>query len=143
MFNVAKLFDCDKSDEVKCIFFNLLLTAVKPRTKVKAVIEEAGAGRAWYGVQIRRTNTDDSNFNTLKPRLANGFCEFVSEQFKTLGTDVLKATSPLFDLSNWPEDTTELATFGTTEQNVFTKHFHPVQETCKLCISGSSWARMA
>lgn len=81
-----KLFDCDKSDEVKCIFFNLLLTADKPTTKVKAVIEEAGAGRAWHGVQIHRTDTDDSNFNTLKPRLANGFCEFVSEQFKTLGT---------------------------------------------------------
>lgn len=111
---MAKLFDCGISDEVKCIFFNVLLTADKLRTKVKAVIEEAGARRAWHGVQICRTNTDDSNFNTLKPRLANGFCEFVSEQFKTLGTRVQKATSPLFDLSNWPEDTTKLATFGTT-----------------------------
>lgn len=52
---MVKLFDCDKSDEVKCIFFNLLLTADKPTTKVKAVIEEAGAERAWHGVQIRRT----------------------------------------------------------------------------------------
>lgn len=105
-------------------FFNLLLPVNKPRTKVKAVIEEAGPGRTWHGVQIHRTNTDDSNFNTLKSRLASGFCEFVSEQFKTLGTGVLKATSPLFDLSNWPKDT--------TEQNVFMKHSYPLLETQAL-----------
>ncbi|KAJ8391182.1 hypothetical protein AAFF_G00096110 [Aldrovandia affinis] len=81
---------------------------------------------ALVAMQLSRTNADDDTFNALKLRLTNSFCEFVSERFKSLETGVLKATSTLFDLSNWPEDTTDLATFGTAELNAFMEHFHPV-----------------
>ncbi|KAJ8398063.1 hypothetical protein AAFF_G00431400 [Aldrovandia affinis] len=91
-------------------------------------MEEVGAGSIWQGVQLSRTNADD---DALKLRLTNSFCEFVSERLKSLETGVLKATSTPFDLSNWPEDTTDLATFGTAELNAFMEHFHPVLETCE------------
>lgn len=90
-------------------------------------MDEVGAGSTWQGVQISRTNADDNNFKNLKLRLTNRFFEFVSECFKSLETGVLKATSTLFDL--WPEDTTDLATFGTAELNSFMEHFHPILET--------------
>ncbi|KAJ8404082.1 hypothetical protein AAFF_G00344320 [Aldrovandia affinis] len=86
---------------------------------------------ALVAMQLSRTNADDDTFNALKLRLTNSFCEFVSERFKSLETGVLKATSTLFDLSNWPENTTDLATFGTAELNAFMEHFHPVLETCE------------
>jgi len=91
-------------------------------------MDEVGAGSTWQGVQISRTNADDDNFKNLKLRLTNSFCEFVSECFKSLETGVLKATSTIFDLSNWPEDTTDLATIGTAEMNAFMEHFHPMCE---------------
>lgn len=42
----------------------------------------------------------------------------------------MKATSPLFDLSNWPEDTAELATFGNAELNEFMEHFKSFPAAC-------------
>ncbi|KAJ8387984.1 hypothetical protein AAFF_G00147750 [Aldrovandia affinis] len=59
-------------------------------------------------ISILRTNADDDTFNALKLRLTNSFCEFVSRAFQESGDRVLKATSTLFDLSNWPEDTTTI-----------------------------------
>lgn len=94
-------------------------------------MDEVGAGSSWQDVQLSRASADNGAFNALKLRLINSFCEFVSERFNSLETGVLKETSTLFDLSNWPEDTTDLATFGTTELNAFMVHFHPLLDRCE------------
>lgn len=101
-----------------------------PGPRLQRFLAEVGTGSTWQGVDINRTSADDENFNNLKLRLTNWFCEFVSEHFRSLETGVLKAISTLFDLSNWPEDTNALATFGTPELNIIMEHFHPVLEPC-------------
>lgn len=101
-----------------------------PGPRLQRFLAEVGTGSTWQGVDINRTSADDENFNNLKLRLTNWFCEFVSEHFRSLETGVLKAISTLFDLSNWPEDTNALATFGTPELNIIMKHFRSVLEPC-------------
>ncbi|KAK7156938.1 hypothetical protein R3I94_006858 [Phoxinus phoxinus] len=119
------------SDGLQTTSLALVAMQTIPGPRLHQFMDEVGAGSTWQGVQISRTNADDDNFKILKLRLTNSFCEFVSERFKSLETGVLKATSTLFDLSNWPEDTTDLATFGTAEMNAFMEHFHPILETCE------------
>lgn len=102
-----------------------------PGPRLQRFLTEVGTGSTWQGAEINRTSTDDDNFNNIKLRLTNRFCEFVSERFRSLETGVLKAISTLFYLSNWPEDTNALATFGTAELNVIMEHFRPVLEPCK------------
>ncbi|KAJ8412699.1 hypothetical protein AAFF_G00116500 [Aldrovandia affinis] len=119
------------SDGLQTTTLALVAMQTNPGPRLHQFMEEVGTGSIWQGVQLSKTNADDDTFNALKLRLTNSFCEFVSERFKSLETGVLKATSTLFDLSNWPEDTINLATFGTAELNAFMEHFHPVLETCE------------
>ncbi|KAJ8375727.1 hypothetical protein SKAU_G00063070 [Synaphobranchus kaupii] len=119
------------SDGLQTTTLALVAMQTNPGPRLHQFMEEVGAGSIWQGVQLSRTNADDDTFNALKLCLTNSFCEFISERFKSLETGVLKATSTLFDLSNWPEDTTNLTTFGTAELNAFMEHFHPVLETCE------------
>ncbi|KAL2087967.1 hypothetical protein ACEWY4_016795 [Coilia grayii] len=119
------------SDGLKtsCIVFVAMQTNPGPR--LQRFLVEVGTGSTWQGVDINRTKADEENFNNLKLRLTNRFCEFASDRFSSLETGVLKAISTLFDLSNWPKDSNALATFGTPELNIIMEHFRPVLEPCK------------
>lgn len=56
--------------------------------------------------------------------LTNSFSQSMAKHFQNLMPSFLKAISVLFDLSNWPDNRTELATFGTSE------HFHLILMPC-------------
>ena len=62
------------------MFVHVMQTNPGPR--LQRFLTEVGTGSNWQGVEINRTSADDDNFNNLKLRLTNSFCEFASERYK-------------------------------------------------------------
>lgn len=74
---------------------------------------------------------DDDNLHKVKEKRINGFCDYVTTRFGSLDDGVFKAAATMFDLSNWPEDITDLATFGLADLETFVSHFKGILEACE------------
>ncbi|KAJ4947448.1 hypothetical protein JOQ06_009483 [Pogonophryne albipinna] len=119
--------------------YKMFIHLTDPR--LQKVLDDVGPGNTWQNVQLNRRETDNSTFNSLKLRLINDLCRFLSARFGNLETGILKATSTLFDLSNRPEDTAELATFGNAELMEFMEHFQSILAECGDFTSGEAAKR--
>ncbi|KAF3833340.1 hypothetical protein F7725_027005 [Dissostichus mawsoni] len=126
------------SDGLQTTTLSLVAMQTDPGPRLQKVLDEVGPGNTWQNVQLNRRETDNSTFNSLKLRLINDRCRFLSARFGNLETGILKATSTLFDLSNWPEDTAELATFGNAELIEFMEHFQSILAECGDFTSGAA-----
>ncbi|KAJ4946760.1 hypothetical protein JOQ06_008806 [Pogonophryne albipinna] len=117
----------------------LALVAMKtvPGQHLKQFLDEVGPfpGNMYSGVQLDRKQVDDDNLHKVKEKLINGFCDYVTTQFGSLDDGVFKAAATMFDLSNWPEDITDLATFGLADLETFVSHFKGILEACEDFIS--------
>ncbi|KAL7400671.1 hypothetical protein ABVT39_015830 [Epinephelus coioides] len=80
-------------------------------------------GNTLSGVKLNRKQVDDDDFQRVKDKLINDLCDNLTTQFGSLDEGVLKAAATMFDLSNWPEDITDLATFGMADVETFITHF--------------------
>ncbi|XP_071752885.2 zinc finger protein 862-like [Centroberyx gerrardi] len=119
------------SDGLQTTTLSLVAMQTDPGPRLQKVLDEIGPGNTWWqNVQLNRSEMDNSTFNSLKLRLINDLCRFLSARFGNLETGILKATSTLFDLSNWPEDTAELATFGNAELIELMEHFQSILAAC-------------
>nr|XP_033948165.1 zinc finger protein 862-like [Pseudochaenichthys georgianus] len=117
----------------------LALVAMKtvPGQHLKQFLDEVGPfpGNMYSGVQLDRKQVDDDNLHKVKEKLINGFCDYVNTRFGSLDDGVFKAAATMFDLSNWPEDITDLATFGLADLETFVSHFKGILEACEDFIS--------
>ncbi|KAL7402365.1 hypothetical protein ABVT39_013893 [Epinephelus coioides] len=75
---------------------------------------------------------DDDDFH--KVEAINGFCDSLIMRFGNLDEGVLNAAATMFDLSNWPEDITDLATFGLADAETFVTLFQKTNE-----LQGALW----
>ncbi|KAL7404221.1 hypothetical protein ABVT39_011654 [Epinephelus coioides] len=92
---------------------------------LKQFLDEVGPfpGNTFSGVKLNRKPVDDDDFHKVKDKLINGFCDKLTTWLGNLDEGVLKAAATMFDLSNWPEDITNLATFGLADVETFVTHF--------------------
>ncbi|KAL7408482.1 hypothetical protein ABVT39_024109 [Epinephelus coioides] len=96
-----------------------------PGQHLKQFLDEVGPfpGNTLSGVILNRKQVGDDDFHKVKEKLINGFCDNLTTWFGNLDMGVLKAAATMFDLSNWPEDITDLATFGLADVETFVTHF--------------------
>ncbi|XP_078031836.1 uncharacterized protein LOC144467324 [Epinephelus lanceolatus] len=107
-----------------------------PGQHLKQFLDEVGPlpGNTFSGVKLNRKQVGDDDFHKVKDKLINVFCNNLTMLFGNLDEGVLKAAATMFDLSNWPEDITDLATFGLADVETFVTH---VQKTDGL--QGALW----
>lgn len=103
-----------------------------PGQRLQQFLEEVGPfpGNTYSDVQLNRKQVDDDNFHRVKKKLIDAFCDYVTTRFGSLNEGVFKAAATLFDPCNWPEDLTDLATYGLTDLETFVTHFQDVLEAC-------------
>ncbi|KAL7401853.1 hypothetical protein ABVT39_005399 [Epinephelus coioides] len=102
---------------------------IVPGQHLKQFLDEVGpfSGNTFSGVKLNRKQVDD-DFHKVKDKLINGFCDNLTTRFGNLDEGVLKAAATMYDLSNWPEDITDLATFGLADVETFVTHFQKTDE---------------
>ncbi|XP_078028255.1 uncharacterized protein LOC144464615 [Epinephelus lanceolatus] len=113
------------SDRLQKMTLALVAMRTVPGQHLKQFLDEVGPfpGNTFSGVKLNRKQVDDDDFHKVKDKLINGFCDNLTTQLGNLDMGVLKATATMFDLSNWPEDITDLATFGLVDVETFVTHF--------------------
>ncbi|KAL7374979.1 hypothetical protein ABVT39_010012 [Epinephelus coioides] len=96
-----------------------------PGQHLKQFLDEVGPfpRNTLSGVRLNRKQVDNDDFHKVKDKLINGFCNNLTTRFGNLDMGVLKAAATMFDLSNWPEDITDLVTFGLANVETFVTHF--------------------
>ncbi|XP_049908699.1 uncharacterized protein LOC126395337 [Epinephelus moara] len=114
------------SDGLQKTTLALVAMQTVPGQHLKQFLDEVGPfpGNTFSGVKLNRKQVDDDDFHKVKDKLINGFCDNLTTRFGNLDEGVLKAAATMFDLSNWPEDITDLATFGLDDVETFVTHFH-------------------
>ena len=119
--------------ESEILFFFYCVLQTVPGQHLKQFLDEMGPfpGNTYCGVQLNRKQVDDDNFNKVREQLVDGFCEYVTKRYGSLEDGVFKAAAIMFDLSNWPEDITDLATFGLADLETFVTHFKGILEACE------------
>ncbi|KAL7379613.1 hypothetical protein ABVT39_002406 [Epinephelus coioides] len=100
-----------------------------PGQHLKQFLDEVGPSPR----KLNRKQVDDDDFHKVKDKPINGFCDNLTTRFGNLDEGVLKATATMFDLSNWPEDITDLATFGLADVQTFVTYFRKLIGYRELC----------
>ncbi|KAF3687027.1 A disintegrin and metalloproteinase with thrombospondin motifs 17 [Channa argus] len=85
-------------------------------------------GNSYLVVQLSRKQADDT-FDIVKRKAITCFCGYVTSRLGTL---------TLLNLGNWPEDITDLVTFGLTELHTFLAHFREIFKTGLVHIGKES-----
>ncbi|KAI4830175.1 hypothetical protein KUCAC02_001825 [Chaenocephalus aceratus] len=67
--------------DYKTTTLSLVAMQTDPGPRLQKVLDEVGPGNTWHNVQLNRRETDNSTFNSLKLRLINDLCRFLSARF--------------------------------------------------------------
>ncbi|XP_077977576.1 zinc finger protein 862-like [Glandiceps talaboti] len=83
-------------------------------------VQETGK---WEDTDIKVKDTDLPDFQQSKQRIVDNVISHLDERFGNLRDNNILVASEVFDVSTWPEDNEQLATFGDAQVNILIQHF--------------------
>ncbi|XP_066272600.1 zinc finger protein 862-like [Branchiostoma lanceolatum] len=124
----------DVTDGLQQVAISLVQMQMTPGPKLRKFLDDVDPwpARTYLDVELKRAERDNEMMTTVKDRMIDDFCDFLTVRFGNLEGGVFKAATTLFDHTSWPDnmDHRQLAEFGIDSLNCFMNQFQHILQQC-------------
>ena len=114
----------------------------QPACKFSEFLNTIGHDQSYQGIELRSRPNDLERLAEKQQHLAASTTGYIDERFKSLVDNPVLSAANIFDLKTWPQNNTQLATYG--KDQILKIHYQPLlqQKNCNLDALSDEWVEL-
>lgn len=131
-------------DGLEVARLELKAMVARPARKFSEFLNAARLDQSYKGVELRSRPDDLERLADKRRHLAASIEEYIDGRFESLVDNPVLSAAEIFDVKNWPQNNTELATYGEDQIEILKTHYQPLLQlnNCNLDALSDEWMEL-